>query len=70
MLHRVLQCLVVHAVAVMIVDTLTSVARVTVDLLRRREWWLGRPRMLSGFFSLYRYVEVVQTCPDRGLPVK
>ena len=70
MLHGVLQCLVVNAVALSILNLLLPVACVTVDLLRRRKRRLGRIRMLSGFLSFYGYLEVVQTCPDRGLLVQ
>ncbi len=70
MLHSVLQGVVAHAVPISLFNLLLSVACVTVDLLRRRERRLGRIGMLCGFFALYGHLEVMQTCPDRGLLVK
>jgi hypothetical protein len=70
MLHCVLQCFVVNAVAVMIVDTLTPVAGVSVDLLRRGKWWLCCSGVVSGFFAFYRYAKIAQPGSDRGLLVQ
>jgi hypothetical protein len=53
MFHRVMQCIVVDTVAVMIVDTLTSMASEAVDLFRRRQRWLGYFGVVGGFFAFY-----------------